>query len=61
MDNHKLVMISNFFLFSNHEKDAIFVFLLKNMLEKILEFGCMQQNIFFSLKMFRNCFYFFYF
>jgi len=28
--------------FLKHEKDAIFVFLMKNMLEKILEFGRMQ-------------------
>jgi hypothetical protein len=46
MDNHKLVMIS-IFGFSKHEKDAIFVFFfMKNMLGKILGFGCMQQNIF---------------
>jgi hypothetical protein len=48
MDNHKLVMISIFFGFSKYEKDAIFIFLLKNMLGKILEFGRMHK-IFFSL------------
>jgi hypothetical protein len=41
MDNHKLAMISIFYSFK-HEKDAIFVFFMKNMLGKILEFGCMQ-------------------
>jgi hypothetical protein len=41
MDNHKLVTISIFDFFK-HEKDAIFVFLMKNMLRKILGFGRMQ-------------------
>jgi hypothetical protein len=56
MDNHKLVMISILgFKKKKLEKDAIFVFVfffLKNMLGKILEFGRMQQNIFFFLRMF---------
>jgi hypothetical protein len=49
MDDYKLVMISIFGLKKN-EKYSIFFL---NMLGKILGFGCMQQNIFFSfLKMF---------
>jgi hypothetical protein len=45
MDNHKLVMISIFGFFI-HEKNAIFFF-MKNMLEIVLGFGRMQQNIFY--------------
>jgi hypothetical protein len=43
--------------FLKHEKDAIFVFFIENMLGKILGFGRMQQNIFFFLKTFRIFFF----
>jgi len=48
MDNHKLVMISIFGFFLNMKKMQFLVFLMKNMLEKILGFGRVHQNSFFS-------------
>jgi len=33
-----------FFILKKHEKDAIFVFFLKNMLENFLGFGRMHEN-----------------
>jgi hypothetical protein len=48
MDDHKLVMISIFFLFSKHEKDANFFFFNENMIGKFLGFSRMHENIFFS-------------
>jgi hypothetical protein len=49
MDNHKLVTISIFgFKKKKHEKKCNFCFFMKNMIGKILGFGHMQQNIFFS-------------
>jgi len=47
MDNHKLVTIFIFYFFLNMKKMQ-FLFFMKNMLGKILRFGRMQQNIFFS-------------
>jgi hypothetical protein len=41
MDNHKLVIISIFFCFLKHEKDAIF---MKICLENFLGFGRMHGN-----------------
>jgi hypothetical protein len=51
MDNHKLVTISIFGFFFKHEKYAIFVFFMRNMLGKNLEFGRMHENNFFKGKL----------
>jgi hypothetical protein len=51
MDDHKLVMISIFYL--QNMRDMQFFFFYENMLNFFLEFGRMQRNIFFFfLKMF---------
>jgi len=44
MDNYKLVMISIFFSFLKHEKDATFCFFYENTFGKILGFGYMHEN-----------------
>jgi hypothetical protein len=43
------------------KKMQFLVFLMKNMLEKILGFGCVHQNSFFLSENFLKFFYFFYF
>ena len=58
MDNHKLVMISNFFF---NMRKIQFLFFMRNMLAKILGFGRMQQNIYFFLfEKVLNFFYYFF-
>jgi len=44
MDNHKLVMISIFFAFYKHDKDAICFVFYENMIGKLLDFDRMQEN-----------------
>ena len=54
MDNHRLVTIS-IFTFLKYDKND-FIFILENIYEKLLGFGCMHENKthFLILKSFRE-------